>query len=1363
VRVRVLRRRLKPITGIFLLPVVILAVAATQGIAQQTYSFGRITLFVGGFTNGVVSADFNGDGRPDLAVSYFSVHGGQTGMAIYLGQAAGGFVYSGSYEGYEYFALATGDFNGDGKPDLAVISGALLLIYLGNGDGTFKSPINTAIPFNQDAVDGTGQIAVGDFNGDGKLDVALVDGATLGTGTDLPVTILLGNGDGTFQPPTQAPDTGSPTSIVAGDFNGDGKLDLATNDLNSGNVSVLLGNGDGTFQAPVSTNVAYPAQSLVAADFNKNGALDLALENVSNGSNSVVILLGNGNGTFQVETGYPAGTATGPLATADLNADGNPDLVSANGSDAYVLLGNGDGTFQLQNNYNAFAVPYPINTSVPSGIVIADFNGDGAPDLAFSDNGGDYTPILFGRGDGTFGLRNDYIVGGDIRAYGISTADFIGSGTLDLAVPGTYFSGLFTLLGSGNGTFQTPILESGLMGSSAAPGDFNGDGKADLAFSEVSTSNAMAILLSNGDGTFTAAGTQAGQFDTPAVADFNGDGKLDVAGADEAANNVAIMLGNGDGTIQAAQYYATASEPMSVAVADFNGDGISDLAVTTCGSGLVSILLGNGDGTFKTHVDYPGGGCASIATGDFNNDGKIDLALAGVYVLLGNGDGTFQAPVNYLVPNAGQLVAADFNADGNLDLAVVEDTANVSCEASPIPPGVVSVLPGNGDGTFQPHTDYATLACPVALALGDFNGDGAPDLAVLEDQNEGGNNIASIMLNGPFIALLPTALTFAAQSIGTASASQTITITNPSAGNLSVSGVSASGDYSETNNCPAALASQATCAVTVTFTPTMSGTRTGAISITDTGANSPQSIALTGTGGTEVSVTPASLTFGLQAVGTVSAPQVVTLTNTSNVMLEFTAGSTITGPDSADFQYCAAMHSPGALCYYESAFADCGVTMSLYPGGSCVVGIAFDPTAGGTRSATLSFNDNAAGSPQTVPLGGTAPLPAVTLSPSGLNFADQPAGTASTVKTVTLTNSGDATLSIASIVANGDFAVANTCKSSLAPGLACVISVVFKPSASGTLTGTVTISDNAGNSPQSIALTGTGTSPAVTLTPNDLSFGPVLAGASVVATPVLLTNSGTAPLSISSIAFTGTDSGDFSQQNNCGSTVAAGTACTIDVTFKPTAGGSLSATLAVADNASGSPQTVGVSGTGEDFTMTVVGSSSASVTPGQTATYALSVSPTGGLGGTVTLACSGAPASSTCMLAPSKVNLNVMPVIVPSDIVVSVSTSAGSLSVRRPAPSSGPWQPGPREWILVLATLAAVLAAARTKRRHAWLAAALLGLFLATSAVITSCGGVTSMPSMGTPAGTYTLTVTGAYASGSASLQNSVRLSLTVQ
>jgi hypothetical protein len=281
-------------------------------------------------------------------------------------------------------SVAVGDFNGDGIPDLAVgnLQGEGVTILLGNGDGTFTAAASLE-PGNYEST----SVAVGDFNGDGKTDLAV----TKGYGNDS-VSIFLGNGDGTFTLQS-TPRTGkNPVAIAVGDFNGDGIPDLAVADQQevSNGLTILLGNGDGTFTAAASPQTGSLPNSVAVGDFNGDGIPDLV---VDNGGNTVTILLGKGDGTFtakslSVATG--GGVLPEAVAVGDFNGDGKADLALTNGAfdTVTVLLGNGDGTFT--------AAASPETGSYPSFIAIGDFNGDGKADLAVA-NGDDTVTVLLGK------------------------------------------------------------------------------------------------------------------------------------------------------------------------------------------------------------------------------------------------------------------------------------------------------------------------------------------------------------------------------------------------------------------------------------------------------------------------------------------------------------------------------------------------------------------------------------------------------------------------------------------------------------------------------------------------------------------------------------------------------------------------------------------------------------------------------------------------------------------------------------------------------------------------------------------------------------------------------------------------------
>jgi len=305
-----------------------------------------------------------------------------------------------------------------------------------------------------------------------------------------------------------------------------------------------------------------------------------------------------------------------------------------------------------------------------------------------------------------------------------------------------------------------------------------------------------------------------------------------------------------------------------------------------------------------------------------------------------------------------------------------------------------------------------------------------------------------------------------------------------------------------------------------------------------------------------VTLSPASLTFPNQLVNTTSATQSVTLTNSGTAVLSITSIA-------ASAQYAQTNNCPAS-------------PSTLAVNGTCTINVTFTPTAAGSQPGTITVTDNATGSPQTVTLSGTGIAPNAIFAPTTLSFGNQNLSTASAAQSITLTNSGTATLNISSIVASAQYAQTNTCGASVAAGANCSISVTFTPTATGSQPGTITVSDNATGSPQTVALSGTGLAATMSVAPTTLSFGNQNLNTTSAAQTVTLTNSGTGALVISSIVA----SAPYSQTNTCPASIAAGANCTISVTFTPASSGSLPGTITVTDNATGSPQSIALSGTG---------------------------------------------------------------------------------------------------------------------------------------------------------------------------------------
>ena len=733
-----------------------------------------------------------------------------------------------------------------------------------------------------------------------------------------------------------------------------------------------------------------------------------------------------------------------------------------------------------------------------------------------------------------------------------------------------------------------------------------------------------------------------------AQGDFNGDGNLDLVTANWSANTLSIFLSNGDGTFQSPQNISVSTRPVGVSVGDFNHDGNLDLVVGFESSVGVAIFLGNGDGTFQSaHTYAAGSDTYEFAVGDFNGDGALDIAVTNygsstIHVLLGNGDGTFQTAVSYAVNSSGFYVhEADLNGDGFLDL-VVGDYFGTN----------VSVLLGNGDGTFQAQHNYAGAPEASDVAIGDFNGDGIPDLITTSQTD---NNVYFLAGNGDgtFQTAQAVPIGFESSVIATGDFNAD--------GKLDLASIKGGGGVAVMlgNGDGTFQAAQSFSGAAFTYGILIGNYNTGGgLAIATTDFNSGVLDVLLPT----LSISPSSIDFGNQAVGGPSAPQSVTITNSTSQALTL-SGITFTGANGSDFQ----------------ETDNCGT--SLASGASCTVQVTFTPGATGARSATINIADNAPASPQTVSLTGTGTsAPVANLSLTSLTFSSQIVGATSSSQVVTLSNPGLAALTGISLAFTGtnpaDFGQTNNCGSSVAPSGSCTINVTFTPSIGGAESASLQITDNAGNSPQSITLTGTGVVPApvANIAPGSLSFGSQNEGTTSSSQSTMLSNTGNATLTGITISIAGTNASDFPETTNCGSSLAASASCSINVAFSPSIAGAESATLRIQDNASGSPQSVTLTGTGNSTTApsysVTANPSSLSIQAGQSASSTITVLPVGGYSGTVQLSCTGLPAASTCVFQPAQLTLNGSNTSVSSQL--TLSTTASSASSVFPPVASGP-------------------------------------------------------------------------------------------
>ena len=518
---------------------------------------------------------------------------------------------------------------------------------------------------------------------------------------------------------------------------------------------------------------------------------------------------------------------------------------------------------------------------------------------------------------------------------------------------------------------------------------------------------------------------------------------------------------------------------------------------------------------------------------------------------------------------------------GNADLHVTSVTLGGT---NPADFGIVSTTCGGAtvfpNGTCTATVHFIPTAVGARSAVLNF-ADDAPGSPQGEPLN--GTGLAP---PAPGFGVSPTSLTFANQQVGTTSAAQTVTVTNTGSSFLHVSSVTFTGtnpgDFgTATNTCGGGggIAPGNTCTVSVTFTPAAVGSRTANLHFVDDAASSPQDVPLSGTGIAPLapgfSANPGSVVFGPQGVGTTSPVSNVTITNTGTAPLHV-ATVTLTGGTPGDF-----------------AISSNGCTAAVAPGANCVVGVTFTPTAAGARSTNLHFTDDAASSPQDVPLSGTGTTgPGISISPSSLTFLAQPVGVGSAGQTVTATNTGNAPLHITGLSfggANpGDFSISgqNCTLGAITPGGNCTATVVFTPGAVGARNATLVFTDDAPASPQSIPLKGTGTNngPVINLSPNPLTFADQGVGTTGATQFETVTNTGNANLVVTGVSTGGANPGDF-PVNGTGTcvfpiTLAPGGTCTVGVAFSPSAAGARAATLLFNDNAAASPQAVPMSGNG---------------------------------------------------------------------------------------------------------------------------------------------------------------------------------------
>ncbi|CAF1230221.1 unnamed protein product [Rotaria sordida] len=752
---------------------------------------------IGSMPSRIAVGDIDNDNHLDIV----SANTGSSSIGIFYGYGNGSFssvtIYSTAMSSYPQ-AIAIGDINNDNLLDIviSVINPGGLFFFVGHNNRSFRM-----IEFYSTGLHSTPySIALADFNHDNRLDVVIANAYFN------EMRVLMGHGNGTFGKERIYP-TGSeslPYFVIVTDFNQDDQLDIIISCFRNGQLLIFFGYGNGdfklertyyigtdtnpygfavadfnndkqleivvtlwgngyvailseyyavNFEKRITYQIDYAPQpySVAIGDFNKDNQSDIVLAN--SGSDTINVRIGLGNGTFEKQIMYSVSTGLHPryVNTADVDNDGNLDIVTVDSmSDCVsVNLGYGNGNFKPPQRYSTGS------GSRPCSFVFVDLNNDTRLDIITANEGTDNVAVLFGYNYATFYNQRAYRAVGNFGSRAAVVGDFNNDKYLDVAVVFYTTNNLGIFLGDGNGSFNALLIFSTTMNSnpySLVVSDVNMDGRLDVIVANVGTNN-IGIFLGYGNGSFAdvmtlSTGTNSKPWSV-AVADFTNDGQMDIVVTTIGTRSIGIFYGYGNGSFAKMVSYRTDDNYFSevVRIGDFNNDNQADIVVVNSKASNIGILLGYGNDSFAKQVNYSTDYNTHpmwVALGDFNNDNKLDMVTANrdgnsMSIFLGHGNGSFDNPRTYPAGSGSRPLyvdIGDFNQDSILDIAIVNYGTNE-----------ISLHFGLGDATFLQGGLYSTGSGsqPNTLAVGDFNRDGRLDIVVA---NPGSDTIGVFLGSG---------------------------------------------------------------------------------------------------------------------------------------------------------------------------------------------------------------------------------------------------------------------------------------------------------------------------------------------------------------------------------------------------------------------------------------------------------------------------------------------------------------------------------------------------------------------------------------------------------------------------------------